>query len=259
MGLRVAAAQIAVLNDDIPKNVGTLKRMIERAGEEGADILLTPEGALSGYTPFFDRKAARQGLDEITAHARRHHVGLALGTCFEEPEDGQCYNQLRFYDKQGKFLGFHSKTLNTGTLSDPPRGEIEHYAVRPLQTFQFEGVCVGGLVCNDLWANPGCTPQDDPHLSQQLSRLGAKVILHAVNGGRNGSPFSVEVVRKFHETQLQMRAVAGKVWIVTVDSCHPPSWPTSAPSGVVRPDGLWAVQAPERGESLIHFLIEGDL
>ncbi len=30
-------------------------------------------------------------------------MGVALGTCFIE-SDGKCYNQVRFYDKKGRFL-----------------------------------------------------------------------------------------------------------------------------------------------------------
>ena len=53
---------------------------------------------------------------------------------------------------------------------DPPQGEINDYAIRPLRTFEIKGIRVGGLICNDMWANPQCTPMPDPHLSQKLSK-----------------------------------------------------------------------------------------
>jgi predicted amidohydrolase len=207
---------------------------------------LTPEGSLSGYTPDFDAQAVREALLEVTDQAKRAGVGLALGTCYVEP-DGVCYNQLRFYLPDGTYLGFHSKTLTCGTLDDPPQGEINDYGVRPLRTFDYGGICVGGLICNDLWANPGCTPVPDPHLSQELALKGARIIFHAVNGGRDGSEWS-RVAWQYHETNLRMRARAGRVWVVTADSCYPMDIPCSAPSGVVDPDGQWACKTGSQGE-----------
>jgi deaminated glutathione amidase len=255
MKLRVAGAQIAV-TQDIVANVQTIERAIAFAVAEKADVLLTPEGSLSGYTPFFDRQVVIEALQAVTARARAAHLGLALGTCFVEDDDDRTYNQIRFYDPDGTYLGFHSKTLTCGTLTDPPRGEIEHYAVRSLRTFDLQGVRVGGLICNDLWANPGCTPQPDVHLSQQLALLGARIIFHAVNGGRDGSAWAQQVVWPYHESNLRMRAQAGQVWIVTVDNAYPFTMPCSAPSGVLSPQGEWLVQAPAKGEQFYAYTIE---
>ncbi len=141
-------------------------------------------------------------------------------------------------------------------MTEPSRGEINHYAARPLRVFNLDGLTIGGLICNDLWGNPGCTPMPDPHLSQQLSDMGAKIIFHAINGGRNGGEWSKTVFWPFHETNLRIRAQAGNVWIVTADNCHPTDIPCSAPTGVLRPDGNWAVKAPDQGEQMIAYTIE---
>jgi predicted amidohydrolase len=249
MQLRIAGAQMPVTRD-VEGNAGCLLRAVDFAAAEGAQVLLTPEGSLSGYTHEFDMARVGEGLEEVLARAREARIALALGTCFVEP-DGRCYNQIRFYQATGEFVGFHSKTLTCGTLEQPSQGEINHFAVAPLRTFELAGVRVGGLICNDLWANPGCTPQDDPHLTQQLSRMGARIILHAVNGGRDGSEWS-RVAWQYHESNLRMRARAGRLWIVTVDSADPVELPCSAPSGVIDPDGNWLVQAPPQGEQ--HFV-----
>ncbi len=251
--LRVAGAQLPVC-EDISKNLAALSRAIDFAREARADILLTPEGSLSGYTPAFDPQTVAEGLAAVTAQARQAGIGLALGTCFVEPEDGLCYDELRFYSESGTFLGFHSKILTCGTLTDPPQGEINDYAVRPLRTFRLGNILIGGLVCNDMWANPGCTPVPDPHLLLQLSRMGARIVFHAVNGGRDGSPWS-ELAWQFHEANLRMRAQASGVWVVTVDNCFPVELPCSAPSGVIGPDGNWAVKAEPQGEQYFVYSI----
>jgi predicted amidohydrolase len=253
--LRVAIAQIPVTRD-IDANRKIIERSIDRAVEQKAEILLTPEGSLSGYTPQFDQKAVEKALQAIVDRASSNDLALALGTCFVEPDDGKCYNQIRFYDENGKFLGFHPKTLRCGTMTEPVKGEINDFAARPLRTYQLKGITIGGLICNDMWANPGCTPMPDPHLSQQLAKMGAKVIFHAVNGGRSAAAWSQEVYWPFHETNLRMRARTGKLWIATADNCLPVDIPCSAPSGVVDPNGNWAAQTPDQGEQMVVYTIE---
>jgi predicted amidohydrolase len=157
--------------------------------------------------------------------------------------------------KRAHILGFHSKTLPTGTMSENPIGEINHYAIRPLQTYDFHGVTLGGLICNDLWANPVCTPQDDPHLTHILKGRGAQVILHAVNGGRSRAEWS-NVNWDYHSANLRMRARASKVWIATVDSSEPVDIRCSAPSGIIDPDGTWQCRTQDTGIDRYVYTIE---
>jgi predicted amidohydrolase len=253
--IRVAVAQLPVTRD-ITANVETIGRAIDRAIAEKAEVLLTPEGSLSGYTPHFDKAQVEKGLEKLVAKARAGGLALALGTCFIEPDDGRCYNEIRFYDEHGSFLGFHTKILRCGSMTDPKQGEVNYYAQRPLRTFELKGITIGGLICNDLWANPSCTPMPDTHLSQQLANKGAKIIFHAVNGGRDGSDTSRNLYWPFHEANLRIRAAAGKVWIVTADSCAPTNIPCSAPSGVLRPNGQWAVKVPNQGEQFVAYTID---
>ena len=246
--LRVAGLQMPV-DRDIRRHAALICTAIERAARAGAEILLTPEGSLSGYCADFNVREARRALEQVTAHARLHHLGLALGTCFREP-DGNCYNQIRFYRPDGQYLGFHAKTLLCGTLGPKPVGEINDYRPAPLRVFEWRpGLRIGGLICNDMWANPECTPMPDPHLAQRLAEKGARIIFHAVNGGRNGGEWS-RLNWRYHEANLRMRARAGQVWIVTVDNARPAKWPSSSPGGVVSPEGAWVRQAPRRGLQL---------
>jgi predicted amidohydrolase len=253
MNIKVAGAQIPVVAD-IDSNVKAIERAIDYAASEKADILITPEGSLSGYTHKFDVSSAKKALEYITQKAQKLNLGLALGTCFVE-SDEKCYNQIRFYKPDGKYLGFHSKTLTCGSMTDPPQGEINNYAIQFLRTYDFNGICIGGLICNDLWANPGCTPIPDPHLTQQLSKIGAKIIFHAVNGGRSDSEWS-DVAWRYHESNLRMRANAGKIWIVTVDNCHPTNLRCSSPSGVINPKGDWVYQTESKGEQFFSYALE---
>ena len=66
--IRVAAAQMEVCGD-VGRNASAIVAAIRRAAAEGADMLLTPEGSLSGYTPHFDREAVAAGA------GRGHRAG----------------------------------------------------------------------------------------------------------------------------------------------------------------------------------------
>lgn len=243
--LRVAGLQMPV-TDDVRSNLGHIVDGLLRAGTDGVDVLVTPEGALSGYRPTFDRAEVGAAMRELLEVVTTVRVGLALGTCLEEA-DGRTYNELRFIRPNGEHAGTHAKVLLCAAPGTPPSGEVNDYSTMPLRTVEMAGQVVGGLICNDLWANPMCTPQGDPQLTRQLADRGARVIFHAVNGGRDGGPWSRDVSWPFHEANLRMRARSAGVWIVTVDNCAPTDVPCSAPSGVVGPDGEWRVRVADRG------------
>lgn len=245
MELRIAGAQIPVF-EDLNRNFNAVTRAVRYAAENKADILLTPEGSLSGYHNRFSQADTEKAIDEIVGMASDKGLGLALGTCFYEA-DGKCYDQLRFYDPKGVFLGYHAKILLCGPVTEASGGETGTFTPGILKTFQFKGITIGGLVCNDLWANPTCTLTPDVHLSQQLSRMGARVVFHAVSGWRDGSVFCRHQ-KNYHESNLVLRALAGKLWIVTADNAEPENVPVSSPGGIVSPDGEWLVRAGDMGE-----------
>lgn len=256
MKLKIALAQIPV-SKSISKNTKTILCAIDEAAEKAADILLTPEGALSGYTHKFCRNNLKRALSEVEAHAKEKHIGLALGTCKDE-ENG-CYNELRFYSKDGEFLGFHAKILLCGKARSglgekltgkENKGEIIHFKTKPLEVFDFCGIKIGGLICNDLWANPNSTVTDDPHLANKLADMGAKIIFHAANGWRNKSYFSQHTIKQYHESNVLMRANAAGIPIATVDNASPLDTPVASIGGVASKHGKWIYRISEVGEHI---------
>jgi len=77
----VSGKKISVSND-ITVNKEKVISAIQQAGVEKADILLTPEGCLSGYTHQFNQKDLTPALNEVLQEAKNNSVGLALGTCY---------------------------------------------------------------------------------------------------------------------------------------------------------------------------------
>ena len=243
--MNICLAQMPV-STDVKKNTEIIVNAIEYAAEHHADILLTPEGSVSGYMNEFDASEVAKAVDAIVSLSAARSLGLALGACFIEA-DGKRYNQIRFYDKTGNLLGFHSKYLLCDSWAHPGTGEISFYSTKALGVHDFHGTRIGGLICNDMWANPQCTTMPDSHLSQQLTAMGARIIFHAVNGGRNDTEFSMRVARNFHESNLLMRAQTAGVHIATVDNCAPEHLNCSSQGGIISPKGEWLHKLPEKG------------
>ena len=258
--MRITLAQLPVHDWDIGANLLDIKEAVAQAADENSDIVLTPEGALSGYHHRFDCAQLKDALMELEAFAAARRMGLALGTCMEEA-DGLRYNELRFYAPSGEYLGCHTKTLLCGS-GEPLQGKLEEincYATKPLRVFDFMGVTVGGLICNDLWANPGCTPMPDTHLTRQLARMGAKIVFQAVNGGRDASTIAKGLDRRFHEVHVLMKARADGLVICTVDNAAPECIGVSSLGGIAAPDAAWLHTLPDRGRQVATFDIAGTI
>ncbi len=254
--LRIAGAQILV-TEGVQKNLERIKRAIDYAKKEKADILVTPEGALSGYTSAFDSNEVENALHEIENYAKDAGVGLALGICRYETGHPKPFNQVRMYTDEGDCLGFHSKILRCSNMKNPEPGEEELnlYETSELHIFPFQQKKVGVLVCNDLWANPEWTSMSDPHLTRQLANMGAQVILHATNTGTNNSEWK-EVYQHFHRSNLRMRARVSKIWIISVDAAVEGRKPCLNPSCVINPNGEVLFEVSPEGEQLFVFTIQ---
>ena len=237
--MRVAGAQIAVTTD-VAANRDALLRSIAAAKALGAQYMVTPEGALSGYVPDVNMTAVNEALPIVLAAAKDAGVGLFLGTIFVEA-DGHKYDQQRVYDVDGSYLGFNAKQLLTTDPHFPGTGEVSQYVAGKPTVFALRdapGVAAGALICNDMWADPSCSTHD-PMLSHKLARdFGARVIFHSVNGG----PGNLGVALPFHHSNLQYRAQADKLFIVVAQAVYAEG--QNQASGVVAPDGTWVVQSP---------------
>lgn len=167
--VRFAGAQIPVTKD-VAKNIIEIKEAIDYAAEVEADYLVTPEGSLSGYyTEFMETQEQYQQLlqaeHEITSYARSKSIGLCLGTLFMDNEQhGQIKrDQIRFYDKQGNFIGAYNKiqTISNdnvipGVFGDANLNQTEehHWTGHPIiqlkknSNLAFE---TSALICNDMY------------------------------------------------------------------------------------------------------------
>lgn len=242
--LRVAGFQMDVTNS-ISENKEKILSGMRKAVAGKAIFLQTPEGSLSGYRSTFDQKELLTALKEVLSLAKELKIGLLLGTCFKNDE-GLCYNQVRIYSPDGEFLGAHSKILVCSPIDEPGTGEMLEYQQGTLQTFQWNDIRFGALVCNDVWATPGYTTIPNPYLPLKLKEMGAEVIFHSINSGTN------QFYRKFHESSAELWALNLQIPIMEVNAAARTGSgaKVNAQSGLIDSNGARSVIVPDSGEHL---------
>lgn len=186
MTLRVAGAQIDLVVGDLAGNESKIGEVMDWAESAGADVLLLPELAITGYPPedlvlrtgFVDdnlevlqRLAGRSGrcvtLVGVVDHSERM-------TDRGDAVDRRIANGVALISG-GEIRGVYHKILlpNYGVFDE------ERYFVpgsEPARLWEVAGVPVGVSVCEDIWA-----PDGPP---RRQAEAGARVLLNV-----NGSPF----------------------------------------------------------------------
>lgn len=229
--VRITLAQILV-SSDIKANLNRIRNAISIAEHDSADWVLFPEGALS-LASEGDQTSVAAAFDEIRQMCKTARVIGLIGTSWRE--NANAFNQVRVVSRDGQVIAVCSKTcLTYDDAKTFTRGE----SVRP---HVIDGMPVGLLICNDMWVTPGFTDGPDPHLSRQLAKAGACVILHSVNSG------SDQNYRGYHEENLKIRSAEAGCPFVVVNAAQPDG--VNCTSGVV--DGFqYIVELPRAGEHI---------
>ena len=149
--LKIALLHLATEFADIPHNVSLVERAMRSAAAQGANWVVTPELALTGYR--FDLKIGTGwitvGPDAHVQHLQK--VALELGVVLflshlEQPNaNGPVYNTLFVIDSQGEIIGRHRK-INTIAVS-----EAWSTAGAGAKPVEVDGRKVGLLICADAW------------------------------------------------------------------------------------------------------------
>ncbi|MEL4204169.1 NAD+ synthase [Plesiomonas shigelloides] len=186
--LTVALAQLNMLVGDIE---GNAQKIITTTGEQadaGADLVVFPELALTGYPPedlllrpdLMVRVNAQLDLIAQVSHKTAVLVGHPW------PEDGKLYNALSVY-AEGRLLTryYKQKLPNYGVFD-----ELRYFSAGDKNALlELNGVRLGLLICEDLWFD---APVDALHAA------GAEVIVSI-----NASPYDQE------KPQVRQRLLEG--------------------------------------------------
>lgn len=199
--LRVALAQINACVGDIEGNTNKIISYIDQARESGADIVVFPELAITGYPPedlllkpsFLEDNL--RALNRIIAAS--DDITIVCG--FVEIND-DIYNAAAIINDK-KLAGVHRKAFlpNYGVFD-----EFRYFRKgTETSTYRLGGPIVGVSVCEDIWY------PDGPHRAQALA--GAQILLNS-----NASPF-YSLKWKWREGMLSTRAADNSAYVVYVN------------------------------------------
>ncbi len=189
--MRLALAQVDPVVGDLEGNRDLIVARIEEARAAGADLVLLPELAVTGYPPedlllrsSFVR-AARASLDEIAAQTTGI-VALVGAPLF----DGDLYNACAICG-DGEVRGvYHKRFLPNYGVFDEDR----YFAPgRDIAIVEVAGARVGVTICEDMW-QPGPPATD-------LALAGAELLVNI-----SASPFHVGRERE-REAMFRQRAL----------------------------------------------------
>ena len=148
--MKIAAAQIACSLGDVGANVRKMRDFSAQARGGGADLVVFPEVADTGYAmPVIEACATSwdQGaVPELQKIAKELSIAIICGV--SERDGSSIYNSQVFIDANGNVVGSYRKThLLTGV----PIGEDECFVPgNELKSFPFGGVRLGLSICYDL-------------------------------------------------------------------------------------------------------------
>lgn len=215
-----------------------------------SDLVLTPEGALSGYCMTVKHENKTNSterrflpiMSEVQQMSAQYNTDIIVGTGWRE-EDGLPYNQQRLYS-DGELLCAYSKRL----LCSRPEfaGEYVTYAAgRFPQVWKLSnGVRAGFLICNDVWAYPPVSTHN-PYYYYEYENLGVQIMFVSVNC--NVTKGGSEQIKQWHTTHLEQYSRTHSVYTVVSSATTAMNGELAdlqqCPTGIIAPDGNWLTRS----------------
>ncbi len=150
--MKIALAHLDLSMGSESVNIEKIAQAVDMAIDEGADWLITPETAWQGY--FWYRENPQQVIEaqpcwemqQVVQQASKGQLALFMGCAEYDEEQGERYNSLLIFDKEGKLVHRHHKVVSHCIGAEAWMTPWEK-----LTPFPLEGVRVGAMVCADAW------------------------------------------------------------------------------------------------------------
>jgi predicted amidohydrolase len=241
--LTVGLAQIDCTLGAVEANIQKHLEWIEKAREQGVELLLFPELSITGYRLLHltSRVSCRieesEGLRQIAAACGEMAVVVGL---VEEDGQGVLYNSAVML-RVGQIVHVHRK-LYLPTYGIFQEGRFFGPGQR-LDLAPIAGEKLGLLICEDLW---------HPRLAQRLAAGGGKVLgVLSAGPGRVGSGETLES-QDIWECITRSTAVVTTSWLLY---CNRVGWEEGSfyagDSHIVRPGGQILCRAASLEEDLL--------
>ncbi len=152
--LRIALAQMNLVVGDFNFNAEKIKQHLKQARRMGADVVLFPELAVTGYPPedLLLKESFLKQCDKNLKKIRRYSKGLTTIIGFAEKKGKAIYNSAALLS-DGKHVGTYRKMLlpNYGVFDEK---RYFHEGNSPVR-FRLKGAMLGITICEDLWEDSG--------------------------------------------------------------------------------------------------------
>jgi len=238
----VAGAQLDLTVGDLSGNETKIRRAMEWAEGNQADVLVLPELAISGYPPedlvlrrgFVDENLAVLGRLAAVSGSTATIVGFVDRLDTEQIDDvaaSRTVTNAAAVIAEGEIKGvYHKSLLPTYGVFD--EGRLFAEGRTPLSLHSIAGVLTGVSICEDIWDSDG------PPTGQAVG--GAEVLLNI-----NGSPYHIGKSAERLE-MLTDRAKSGNVHVVYVNAVGgQDELVFDGASMVIAPDGTLLHRSPQ--------------
>ncbi len=233
--LRVAAVQM-IFADSIAGNLEKIERAAIKAAADGADAVLFPECATTGYACDFGAlkpSAIRQTLRSVAAVAARFRINLLVGSPIFAGR--RLYNALVVFDRRGRLVHTYAKCQLV---------EADRQWFTPgnsLALFSLDGVPATAIICHE---------RRYPELVRLPVMAGAQIVFHP-NAGMDALP--VSRAKRQGRDGIPARAFENAVYYVfanSVGSQGKGKW-SAGDSKIVAPDSSFLKLADNRKEGVL--------
>ena len=233
--LSVAVVQM-VFADSIDGNLEKIARAAIAAAKKGADAVLFPECATTGYACDFGSlkpAAIHQALHWVAALAARLQINLLVGSPICSGR--RLYNGLVVFDRRGRLIHTYAKCQ----LTDADRRWFT--PGDGVSLFSLDGVQATAIICHE---------RRYPELVRLPVMAGAQIVFHP-NAGMDA--LAVSRAKRRGRDGIPARAFENGVYYVFANSVGPQGggkW-SAGDSKIVAPDGSFLQLADNRGDSVI--------
>jgi len=233
--LRIAAVQM-IFTPTLAGNLEKIAKATAEAAARGADAVLFPECATTGYAFDFGRlepRALSVALHALAALAARHQTHLLIGSPIFVGR--RLYNALVVFDRRGRLTHTYAKCQ----LTDADR----HWFTPgdDLSLFALEGVRATTIICHE---------RRYPELVRLPVMAGAQIVFHP-NAGMDR--LEVSRAKRHGRDGIPVRAFENDVYYVFANSVGPQGdgkW-SAGDSKIVAPDGSFLQLADNRREMVL--------
>jgi NAD+ synthetase len=185
--MKIGFAQINPTVGDLRGNCDLIIRAYERLADAGAELVLTPELAITGYPPqdlVFKSRFVPENLAVLEKlHARVGNPPLLVGFVDRNEGRGKPFHNAAALLEQGKPIRKTYKSLlPTYDVFDEDRYFEPATRVEP---FEVQGKKIGVTICEDIWTDDYLPrPLYDVEPLRRLGEQGAEIIFNL-----SASPF----------------------------------------------------------------------